>query len=134
MSGWQTYRVIAEPVTAIKIAFDRPGFTFRFHRRGNPQEASPGDWLVEASDGSVYTVAADVFEATYQAEGSPGRYRKHGEVEAREADYVGGVVTREGTTEAVPNNMIVRGPAGDMWAMSRERFDRRYALATPPPA
>lgn len=126
--AFKTYNVIAAPVTAVLLAFDDME-PLRYTKWGGPQVANHGDWLIAESDGkSAYTCAADVFAATYApVDGQPGRFQKFGSVEAAEATADGSIETREGFTSYAAGDMILRGPLGDMWAMSSAKFRARYA-------
>ena len=131
---WNTYKPVFAPITAIPLAFDGMD-TLRYHKAGwgpDEQNAGLGDWLAQAPDGDVYTIAAPVFAATYApVPGSPGRYQKFGTVEAQRAGAPGTLATLEGSTTYAAGDFIVRGPKGDVWAMSEAKFRARYVISDP---
>ena len=84
----------AQAVTAVQLALDFDGFSYR--KWGDTQTAQAGDWLVD-NGSEVYTVAADSFARTYRQIG-PGRWLKTGSVWAQQVRRSGSVATKEGRT------------------------------------
>lgn len=124
----QKYRRRADtPVTAVQLALDTDGFTYR--KWGGEQKASAGDWLVN-NDGDVYTVERDTFERSYRMVG-PDAYVKDQPVWARRAETDGKIRTKEGTTHYRAGDMIVFNDENerDGYAMSAETFERLYEPA-----
>ena len=86
--------------------------------------AQPGDWLV--SDGvSSWTVAADVFAATYR-ELCNGRFTKTAVVTARQLPAKATIPTLEGPATAEAGDWVVCNPGGDAWPVPLDEFERRY--------
>jgi len=121
-------RKVNTPVTAVQLALETDGFTYR--KWGGIQTASAGDWLVN-NGGDVYTVERQTFQSTYK-EVEPGRYEKVQSVWASVAEEDGAVRTKEGETEFRAGDVIVfNDPEGrDGYAMSRGEFDRLYEPAS----
>ena len=128
MADLDRYRKKADTaVTAVRLAFDFDGFTYR--KWGAEQHCKAGDWVVD-NEGSVYTVDSESFRRTYEMV-SPGRYQKTACVWAKVATTPGTVQTKEGATGyAVGDYLVSNGPDGeDAYAVSRDAFERMYELA-----
>lgn len=111
-------------MTAVRLAFDTEGFTYR--RWGSEQHCKGGDWIVD-DDGEVHTVDADTFAATYSAV-SPGRYEKRATVWAERASEAGRIETKEGSTRYEAGDFVVSNDAEgrDSWAIASARFEATY--------
>lgn len=113
-----------QAVAAVQLKLDTEGL--RFRKWGHKQWARPGDWLVD-NDGEVYTVAADVFAATYRKIAT-GAYLKTSPVWAEQAREPGQVATKEGHTDYAAGDWLVSNQAdgSDAYAMPAERFEALY--------
>lgn len=91
---------------------------------GSNLTAQPGDWLL--CDGNDnWTVAADVFRATYRNLGGD-QYAKFTIVRARQLSSRTTINTLEGPSLAEPGDWLVGNPGGDAWPVPRADFGRRY--------
>lgn len=113
-----------QAVTAVQLALDFDGFTYR--KWGGTQTARAGDWLVD-NGSEVYTVAADSFARTYR-QMSPGRWLKTGPVWAKQARRSGSVATKEGRTHYGAGDWLVSNAedGSDAYAISAETFAQLY--------
>ena len=113
-------------VNAVQVPIDHGGFTY--HKWGAEQRCRPGDWVV-INDGDFYTVAGDVFAATYR-EVRPGEYAKHTPVWAHVALVAGVVTTTEGETHYEAGYYLVSNhdDGNDEWAVEPTHFRSMYAL------
>jgi hypothetical protein len=113
-------------VTAVRLALDTAGFTYRKWR--GDQRCKPGDWLVDNA-GDVYTVDATVFERTYQPS-APSQYVKVAPIWARVADTPGIVTTREGASKFERGDYLVcNSEDGDnCYCMTAQKFESLYEL------
>ena len=113
-----------QAVTAVQLALDFDGFTYR--KWGGTQTARAGDWLVD-NGSEVYTVAADSFARTYR-QMSPGRWLKTGPVWAQQARRAGSVATKEGRTHYEAGDWLVSNAedGSDAYAISAETFAQLY--------
>lgn len=91
---------------------------------GSSLTAQPGDWLV-SDGGSSWTVAADVFAATYRESGD-GKFTKTAAVVARQLPVKVTILTREGPATAEAGDWVVRNPGGEAWPVPKAEFERRY--------
>ncbi|WP_267618288.1 hypothetical protein [Gordonia bronchialis] len=92
---------------------------------GDVMTARPGDWRVSDDAGSVRSVAAEVFDASYEQVG-PGRYRRIGMFRARQATHEEVISTGEGNTTAHAGDWVVEGSAGEQWPVPSAKFDATY--------
>ena len=114
----------AQAVTAVQLALDFDGFSYR--KWGDTQTAQAGDWLVD-NGSEVYTVAADSFARTYRQIG-PGRWLKTGSVWAQQVRRSGSVATKEGRTHYKAGDWLVSNAedGSDAYAISAEKFAQLY--------
>lgn len=115
---------IDQTVTAVRVALDTDGFTYR--KWGGVQTCKAGDWLVD-NRGDTYTIDADTFATTYR-EVSPGVYVKHSEVWVEVAVRAGVIRTKEGETHYRAGDYLVynQGRGEDGYAVSKEVFETQY--------
>lgn len=99
--------------------------------RGDLMQAAAGDWRITASDGRQWSVAAAIFDATYEPLGQ-GRFRRTGTVSARRATAGEVVPALEGKSHAGDDDWIVVGAAGEWWVVPDERFTASYLPVTGP--
>jgi hypothetical protein len=92
---------------------------------GDRMQAAAGDWRVTSPEGRQWSVAPDVFAATYAPLGQ-GRFRRTGTVAARPAQRDQQVTTLEGKSHAGGNDWLVVGPAGEMWVVPDDQFRTTY--------
>lgn len=115
-----------QAVTAVQLALDTPGFTYR--KWGSSQQCQAQDWLVD-NNGDCYTIAAKTFADTYTAV-SPGRYLKTAPVWAEQATTAGEISTQEGSTAYENGDYLVYNQPDktDGYAVSKDKFEAMYAL------
>ncbi len=113
-------------VTAVQLRLEIQTFTYL--KWGGTQCCKQGDWLVD-NGGDVYTVAGDVFAATYR-QLSPGVYLKVTPIYAVKAAGAGQVETKEGVSAYRAGDYIVSNNAdgSDAYCISAEKFDAMYEL------
>jgi hypothetical protein len=119
-SVWQPYRRRGE-VTAEKRHRSWTWTT----SAGEVMHADAGDWAVTGDDGRQWSVAAAVFESTYENVG-PARYRRAGMVLARRATQPEVIPTWEGDAVAQPGDWIVQGPRDEQWPVPDGQFRDGY--------
>lgn len=125
MNPRSRYRKRADlAVTAIPLALDTAGFTYR--KWGGEQCCKAGDWLVD-NEGDIYSVDAQVFERTYRRVG-PGRYVKSTPVWAEVATAAGSVATKEGVSHYQAGDYLVANQADgdDAYCIGRAKFEAMY--------
>ena len=122
-TNFKSYVPNAPPVTATRL----PG-SMTYELWGGTQNAKAGDYLLD-NGADVYTCDAEVFATTYTPTGEPNRYKKTAGVEAVVAEFDGSVPTLEGRSKYVAGDYIVRNPGGDLYAVSKATFEKRYILA-----
>lgn len=94
---------------------------------GDELVGAAGDWLLSEGD-DTWTVAADVFAATYEPV-ADGIYRKVALVQAAQLAEDVEVITLEGIATAGPGDWLARNPGGDVWPIPAEVFADRYVGA-----
>lgn len=111
-------------VIAIQLNLDTDGFTY--NKWGAEQRCKQGDWLVD-NEGSIYTVASDVFEKTYEKD-KPGIYVKVTPVWAEIASEPGVVETKEGHSHYKAGDYLVfnNEDGTDAYCMSADKFRSMY--------
>nr|WP_156524234.1 hypothetical protein [Gordonia sp. LAM0048] len=92
---------------------------------GETMTAQPGDWEVTDSSGNVRSVAAAVFDQTYERIDAD-RYRRVGIVSARRAIAAEVVETLEGPITATADEWILEGAAGERWPVPDAHFRASY--------
>lgn len=120
-----------QPVVAVQLRVQTEGFTYVKPSWGDePQRCKANDWIVD-NDGDVYTIDADSFARTYEAQG-PGLYVKTGHVWAEQAAQPGRIATKEGGTAYQAGDWLVSNEAdgSDAYAISAEKFPKLYVLDT----
>ena len=128
MSGRQRFvRRADQPVVALPLALETPGFTYR--KWGSTQACKAGDWIVD-NEGDVYTVDRESFERTYRRVGT-GNYVKTTPVWAEVAQQAGSVRTKEGETHYVAGDYLVfnEEDGGDAYAVPARKFEAMYERA-----
>jgi hypothetical protein len=120
-SEWLRYRRCGE-VTAEK----RPTEWTWSTRAGERMRAEADDWAVIDDAGRERSVAAAVFESTYQQIG-PNRYRRVGIVLAKRATSRQIVRTLEGDAVAEEGDWIIQGQSGERWPVPTDQFENSYA-------
>lgn len=86
-----------------------------------------GDWLV-SNDSDMWTVAADVFERTYEQLPN-GRWRKTALITAVRATERTTIQTLEGPAVAEVGDWIATNPTGESWPIKADTFARHYVPA-----
>jgi hypothetical protein len=92
---------------------------------GELMHGNAGDWAVTADDGRQWSVAATLFESTYEKVGHK-RYRRAGTVLARRANRRETVATWEGDAVAEIGDWIVQGSRGEQWPVPDGHFRTGY--------
>jgi hypothetical protein len=92
---------------------------------GDTMHAVAGDWAVEGADGSIHSVADDIFRATHTQD-SQGRWTRTGIVEARPSRLGEVVDTLEGPVKTADGDWVVRGAKKEMWPVPAAEFARTY--------
>ena len=113
-----------QPVTAVQLALETDGFTYR--KWGGTQRCRAYDWIVDNGD-DVYTVDRETFERTYRRE-SAGNYVKITPVWAQIAEEAGHIKTKEGATHYGVGDYLVFNEehGGDGYAVSADKFKAMY--------
>lgn len=113
-------------VIAVQVDLETDGFTYK--KWGSIQTCKRGDWLVH-NNGDTYTVDRDSFARTYR-QTDPGIYVKVTSVWAEVASEAGEVHTKEGATHYQAGDYLVYNEpqGGDVYAVSKEAFERMYEL------
>jgi hypothetical protein len=119
-SEWRRYRRRGE-VTAEKRPTE---WTWRTSA-GERMRAEAGDWAVIDDAGRERSVAADLFESTYEQTGLH-RYRRVGIVLATQATCRQIIPTLEGGAVAEEGDWIIQGQAGERWPVPAEHFEKTY--------
>jgi hypothetical protein len=119
-SEWRRYRRRGE-VTAEQ----RPTEWTWSTRDGQRMRAEADDWAVIDDAGRERSVAADVFESTYEQVG-PHRYRRVGIVLAKRAARQQIIPTLEGDAVAEHGDWIVKGQGGETWPVPADEFEKTY--------
>ncbi|MGQ7787939.1 PGDYG domain-containing protein [Nesterenkonia sp. K-15-9-6] len=120
--GGERYAPTGDPVRAQRVVEPHRWTT----ASGAVMEAKPGDWIVD-DDGQQWSVDAEVFAETYEAV-SEGRYRKTGEVRARQIAQPTSLETLEGSDQLDAGDWVVQNASGECWGVSDARFRRRYQV------
>lgn len=93
---------------------------------GHTMHAKAGDWAVQDPDGDAsWSVRDDIFRSRYRNVGG-SLWRGYGTVLARPARSGETLVTLEGTISVEAGDWVVRGEAGEQWAVPAAEFARRY--------
>jgi hypothetical protein len=92
---------------------------------GDVMRGSAGDWAITGDDGRHWSVAATVFESSYERVG-PQRYRRAGTVLARQASDREVIATWEGDAVAHRGDWIVQGTRGEQWPVPDGQFRAGY--------
>lgn len=92
--------------------------------------AKRGDWVVtnpqDASD--QYILGGKEKRSTYRpVAGKPGHFEKFGEVQAKRLTKPSIIETREGRQEANPGDYVIKNPLGEVYPISRDKFERKYS-------
>lgn len=119
-SEWRRYRRRGE-VTAEKRSTEWTWST----SAGERMRAEAGDWAVIDDAGRERSVAADVFESTYEQTGLH-RYRRVGIVLAKRATCRQIIATLEGGAVAEEGDWIIQGQGGERWPVPAEHFEKTY--------
>jgi hypothetical protein len=119
-SEWLRYRRRGD-VTAEKRPIEWTWST----RAGDRMRASADDWAVIDDAGLERSVAADVFESTYERIGGH-RYRRVGVVLAKRATSRQIIRTLEGDAVAEEGDWIVQGQGGERWPVLADQFEKSY--------
>jgi hypothetical protein len=119
-SEWRRYRRRGEV-----IAEKRPNEWTWSTAAGECMRAEAGDWAVIDNAGQERSVAADVFESTYEQTGRH-RYRRVGIVLAKRASCRQIIPTLEGDAVAEEGDWIIQGQAGERWPVTDEHFENTY--------
>jgi hypothetical protein len=117
---WERFRCSG---TVVAERRDEP-FTWT-SASGETMHAKPGDWVVEAADGRIHSVADDIFRATHTQD-SGGRWSRTGIVEARPSRLGEVVETLEGPAKTADDDWVVRGAKGEMWPVPAAEFASDY--------
>lgn len=92
---------------------------------GSRLTAKAGDWWLTQGD-RHWSVAADVFAATYEASGD-STYRKAAPIRAVRLPAPVTVATLEGDATANMGDWLVQNPSGEVWPVPADVFARIYA-------
>ena len=93
--------------------------------QGDVLRGQTGDWVVSSIDGGIRTVTSAAFHDSYEPVGK-GRYRRTGEVSARQARTREVVQTSEGPATAAPGDWVVTADDGTSWPVPASVFGATY--------
>lgn len=101
---------------------------------GDTMTGEAGDWLLSDGKGN-WTVKPDIFAKTYgEVPGSPGEYMKTALGNARRLTFPTKIQTLEGVGTGKAGDYLMRGPAGEEYIVSAEKFNSMYKPFKPAPA
>ena len=119
-SEWVPVRRRGE-ITAV-----RPGVEWTWvNDADQTMRAGAGDWRITNSDGKSWSVAPDIFAATYEHLGGD-RWRRTGQAKARPAVAGESVESLEGRQTAKAGDWVIEGPKGEQWVTSAAHFAANY--------
>lgn len=119
-----SYRRIGEDVRAERVE----AATIWRTDGGDEMRAAEGDWLLERSDGSRWSVSDEALHLTYDHLGDD-RYRPTGIVQAVQLDAPARVRSPEGDVSGRIGDWLVRNALGDVWIVGAKTFAQRYEPA-----
>ncbi len=96
---------------------------------GDVLHAAAGDWQVYGDNGRVWSVDPGVFARTYEHIAGD-RWRRIGEVDARQAIAGEVVKSIEGEQRATAGDWVISGANGEQWVTSAEHFAANYRPLT----
>jgi hypothetical protein len=117
---WHAFRRTGT-VSAVPVA---EGFRWQ-NQNGDTMLAAPGDWRVEDSAGSVWSVADAEFRASHSRVGD-STWKREGIFFARRGRPGERVHTLEGFGSVAPGDWVVRGSSGEVWSVSASQFEAGY--------
>lgn len=100
---------------------------------GDTMTGEAGDWLLSDGKGN-WTVKPDIFAKTYgEVPGSPGEYMKTALGTARRLTFPTKIQTLEGVGTGKAGDYLMRGPVGEEYIVSAEKFNSMYRPYKPAP-
>lgn len=121
LAAGSAYRRAGDEVRAARV---QVATTWRTDS-GDEMQAAPGDWLLEGSDGSRWSVSDAALHDTYVHVGDD-RYRPVGSVQGIQLDAPARVRSPEGEVSGRAGDWLVRNELGDVWIVDATAFAQRY--------